>query len=165
MHVVALIDEEDGAFGVSFPDFPGATTVGRDLDEVVAKAAEVLAFHVEGLSEDGDVPEPRSLTEIARDPEFRAEFKRAVAVLVPYHPPARAVRINITLEESLMERIDRAASQAGETRSGCLAEAAKRRLSVDAASGSMARTPAAVKGETATIRSKLGPRRIKVGNR
>ncbi len=94
----------DGAYGVSFPDFPGCTTVADNLDAAVAKAAEVLAFHVEGLAEDGPVPEPRSLAELARDPEFRADVKNALAALIPHHPPTRAVRVNITLEESLMER-------------------------------------------------------------
>jgi predicted RNase H-like HicB family nuclease len=47
MQVVALIHEENGVFGASFPDFIGCTTVARDLDAVAAKAAEVLAFHVE----------------------------------------------------------------------------------------------------------------------
>jgi predicted RNase H-like HicB family nuclease len=167
MQVVALIDEDDGAYGVSFPDFPGCTTVADNLDAAVAKAAEVLAFHVEGLAEDGPVPGPRSLAELARDPEFRADFKNAFAALVPYHPPTRAVRVNITLEESLMERVDRAAGQVGETRSGYLAEAAKRRLAADAASGSF--VPASGKresvtlGRAAVVRTKLRPRRIKVG--
>ena len=35
MQVVALIDEEDGRFGVAFPDFPGCTTVATSLDEAV----------------------------------------------------------------------------------------------------------------------------------
>jgi predicted RNase H-like HicB family nuclease len=132
MQVVALIDEENGTYGVSFPDFPGCTTVADSLDAAVARAAEVLAFHVEGLAEDGLVPESRSMGELMRDPEFRAARKNALAVLVPYQPPSRAVRINITLEESLLERIDRAASRAGDTRSGYLAQAAKERLAEDA---------------------------------
>jgi hypothetical protein len=48
--------------------------------------------------------------------------------LVPYAPPARAARINITLDESLLGRVDRAAEAVGETRSGYLAGAARRRL-------------------------------------
>ena len=85
MQVVALIDEDDGAYGVSFPDFPGCTTVADNLDAAVAKAAEVLAFQVEGLAEDGPVPEPRSLAELARDPEFRADFKILQQQLDAFH--------------------------------------------------------------------------------
>ncbi|MFL6824089.1 MAG: Ku protein [Xanthobacteraceae bacterium] len=128
MHVVAMIHNEGGAYGVSFPDFPGCTTVANDLDSAVAKAGEVLAFHAEGLAEDGPLPRPRSLSELKSDPDFCEDAKDAVLVLVPYEPPSRAVRINITLEESLLARIDRSADAASETRSGYLAEAARLRM-------------------------------------
>lgn len=132
MQVVALIDEDDGRFGVAFPDFPGCTTVGANLEEAVAKAEQVLAFHAEGLAEDGTLPRPRTLTELRSDAEFRRDAKDALIVLVPYQPPSRAVRLNITLEESLLARIDKAAAAAGETRSGYLASAARRRLAESA---------------------------------
>jgi DNA end-binding protein Ku len=128
MQVVAMIHYEGDAYGVSFPDFPGCTTVADDLDSAVAKAAEVLAFHAEGLAEDGPLPRPRSLSELKSDPDFCEDAKDAVLVLVPYEPPTRAVRINITLEESLLARIDRSADAASETRSGYLAEAARLRM-------------------------------------
>jgi metal-responsive CopG/Arc/MetJ family transcriptional regulator len=49
-------------------------------------------------------------------------------MLVPYAPPSKSVRLNITLDESLLNRVDQAAQRAGETRSGYLAAAARRRL-------------------------------------
>jgi DNA end-binding protein Ku len=128
MQVVAMIHHEGDAYGVSFPDFPGCTTVADDLDSALAKAAEVLAFHAEGLAEDGPLPRPRSLSELESDPDFCEDAKQAVLVLVPYEPPTRAVRINITLEESLLARIDRSADAASETRSGYRAEAARLRM-------------------------------------
>jgi predicted RNase H-like HicB family nuclease len=128
VQVIALIDEEDGRFGVAFPDFPGCTTVATSLDAAVAKAAEILAFHVEGLAEDGPLPVPRTLSTLHRDRDFREAAKNATVALIPYAPPARATRINITIDESLLLRVDRAAESAGETRSGFLAAAARKRL-------------------------------------
>jgi predicted RNase H-like HicB family nuclease len=128
MQVVALIHEHNGAYGVSFPDFPGCTTGADDLDTAVRKAAEVLAFHAEGLAEDGPLPEPRTFTELRKDREFRADAKGALVALVPYVPPSCATRVNITLDQSLLSRIDSAASARGETRSGFLAAAARKRL-------------------------------------
>jgi predicted RNase H-like HicB family nuclease len=128
MQVVALIDEENDRFGVSFPDFPGCTTTANDLDGAVARAAQVLAFHVEGLAEDGPLPQPRTLDELRKDKQFRMDSKNAVVALVPYNPPSRAIRLNITLDEALLGRVDRAAEVAGETRSGYLARAASQRL-------------------------------------
>ena len=136
MQVVALIHEENGVFGASFPDFLGCTTVAESLDAIMPKAAEALAFHVEGMIEDGlSLPPVRSLTQLRRDPIFREDSAGAVIALVPYTPPARAARINITLDESLLDRVDRAAEAAGETRSGYLAAAARQRLAFEAGHG------------------------------
>jgi len=133
MQVVALIYEEDGVFGASLPDFLGCTTVANSLDAIVAKAAEALAFHVDGMLEDGlPLPPVRSLTQLRKDPMFREDSDGAIIALVPYGLPARAARINITLDESLLDRVDRAAEAAGETRSGYLAAAARQRLALEA---------------------------------
>jgi predicted RNase H-like HicB family nuclease len=132
MQVVALIHEENGVFGASFPDFLGCTTVADSLDAIIPKAAEALAFHVEGLIEDGPLPPVRTLVQLRKDPVFREDSAGAMIALVPYAPPSRAARINITLDESLLERVDRAAEAAGETRSGYLAAAARQRLALEA---------------------------------
>ena len=60
---IALIHKDAGSdFGVSFPDLPGCVTAGATLDEARDMAAEALAFHLEGMAEDGDaIPEPSSL--------------------------------------------------------------------------------------------------------
>lgn len=143
MQIVALIHEENGAFGASFPDFLGCTTVADSLDAIIPKAAEALAFHVEGLIEDGPLPPVRTLAQLRKDPVFREDSAGALIALVPYAPPARAARINITLDESLLERVDRAAEAAGETRSGYLAAAARQRLAVEAGQGPLAYTAGA----------------------
>ena len=132
MQVVALIHEENGVFGASFPDFLGCTTVADSLDAIIPKAAEALAFHVEGLVEDGPLPPVRTLAQLRKDPIFREDSAGAMIALVPYAPPARAARINITLDESLLDRVDRAAEASGETRSGYLAAAARQRLAIEA---------------------------------
>jgi predicted RNase H-like HicB family nuclease len=133
MQVVALIHEEKGVFGASFPDFLGCTTIANSLDAIMPKAAEALAFHVEGMIEDGlSLPPVRTLAQLRKDPIFREDSAGAMVALVPYAPPTRAARINITFDESLLERVDRAAEAAGETRSGYLAAAARQRLAVEA---------------------------------
>jgi predicted RNase H-like HicB family nuclease len=128
-----LVHEEGGAYGASFPDFPGATTVAGDLDTLYRKAAEVLAFHVGGMAEDGDdIPVVRTLDELRHDPAFREDSEGALIGLVEAELPGKAVRVNVSLEESLLRRIDRAAEAAGESRSGFLAQAAKTRLTTAA---------------------------------
>ena len=79
-HYIALIYKDANSdYGVSFPDLPGVISAGRTLDEARAMAAEALAFHLEGLAEDGEaVPEPSTLEEIMAV----AENKDGVPVLV-----------------------------------------------------------------------------------
>jgi predicted RNase H-like HicB family nuclease len=129
MQVVAVIHDENGVYGASFPDFPGCTTVADSADRVIVKAAEVLAFHAEGMAQDGlPLPRIRSLDELRRDPTS-ARTPRGIIALVPFTPSTGAVRVNITIEESLLARADRAAAAEGETRSGFIATALRERLS------------------------------------
>lgn len=126
-HAIGIIHEEDGAFGISFPDFPGAISTGTTLDEALRKGEQALALHIEGMAEDGaEIPRLRTLAELRQ--EAPAALEGALAVLVPAELPARSVRVNITLDERLLSRIDAAARAAGENRSAYLAEAAKERM-------------------------------------
>lgn len=127
--IVMMIHGEPGTYGASFPDFPGATTGADDLDTLYRKAAEMLAFHVGGMVDDGEaLPETRSLDALRGDPAFVEDSEGAMIALLDVDLPGRAVRVNISMEESLLKRIDRAAQAVGETRSGFLAQAAKARL-------------------------------------
>ncbi|MDX8482284.1 type II toxin-antitoxin system HicB family antitoxin [Mesorhizobium sp. VK24D] len=80
-HYVGLVHKNgDSDFGVSFPDFPGVVTAGATLDEVRELAEQALAFHVEGLIDDGDaVPEPASCQQAIADKDHR----ELTAIMVP----------------------------------------------------------------------------------
>jgi predicted RNase H-like HicB family nuclease len=125
LQYIGLIHKDPGSdYGVSFPDLPGLITAGKDLDEARAMAEEAPAFHIEGLVEDGEaIPEASSLEAIMADPENRD----GVAILVAVHSDAqKIVRVNITLPADVLAQIDRFAESHGYTRSGFLAQAAKR---------------------------------------
>ena len=124
-HYIGLIHKDaDSDFGVSFPDFPGVVTAGTDLDDARRMAEEALAFHIEGLAEDGEaIPEPASLERIMADPENRD----GVAIMVALKGEVRqAVRVNVTIPDDVLEQIDAYAAANGFTRSGFLVQAAKR---------------------------------------
>ena len=110
-------------YGVSFPDFPGVVTAGRDPDEAREMAEEALAFHIEGLVEDNEaVPEPSTLEHVMGDPENRT----GVAILVAVKTDApKTMRVNVTLPEDMLIKIDAFAEAHGYTRSGFLVQAAK----------------------------------------
>jgi predicted RNase H-like HicB family nuclease len=126
-HYIALIHKDaDSDYGVSFPDLPGVISAGSNLDEARKMATEALAFHLEGLSQDDEAaPEPSSLEEIM----LIAENRDGVAVLI--EAPAaeiKSVRINITMPADVLDQIDQYAEREGFTRSGFLAQAAKKAM-------------------------------------
>ena len=50
---IAVIRQGAAAYAASFPDFPGLAVDGQTLDELLAKASDVLAAHVQSLLEAG----------------------------------------------------------------------------------------------------------------
>src|SRR6188508_1365180 len=77
-HYIAIIEDAgpDQAVGVWFPDLPGCTSAGDDIDEALRNAPEALELYAESLEADGNpLPRPRTLTELKKDPEIADEIK------------------------------------------------------------------------------------------
>jgi len=124
---IALIHKDaESDCGVSFPDLPGCVTAGSTVDEACAMAAEALALHLEGLVEDGEaIPEPSTLEAIMADRDNRD----GVAILVDAPVQSvKTVRVNVTFPEDVLSQIDAHAEREGFTRSGFLAQAAKKAM-------------------------------------
>ena len=127
MLYIGLIHRDPGSeYGVSFPDFPGCVTAGVSLEEARIMAQEALTLHVEGMLEDGEaLPAPSSLDDLLADPENAGSV--AVLAVAPARS-SKAIRVNITLPEDVLIRIDAFARDQGLTRSGFLASAARKVL-------------------------------------
>ncbi len=78
---IGIVHKDSGSdLSLSFPDFPGCITAGRDMPELQRMAEEALAFHVEGMLEDGEqIPEPSTLEAVMLDPDY----SDGVPILVP----------------------------------------------------------------------------------
>lgn len=94
-----------------------------------AMAEEALAFHIEGLvADDEAICEPSSLEKVMADRDNRD----GVAILVSARSATRkAVRVNVTLPEDVLEQIDAFAESHGFTRSGFLAKAARKAMELE----------------------------------
>ncbi|MEM9717335.1 MAG: type II toxin-antitoxin system HicB family antitoxin [Pseudomonadota bacterium] len=131
MHYVALIHTDDTAgFGISFPDFPGCVTQGETLDDALRLAREALAFHVEGIIEDGEtIPTARSAQIIETDPEIADWREGATLAYVPLIlDMGSAKRVNISIDSGLLEAIDATAKSRGMNRSAFLSSAARKEI-------------------------------------
>lgn len=122
---IAIVHKEAKSdFGVSFPDFPGCITAGKNIDEAKDMAQEALTLHIQGMLEDGEqLPAPSRLEEIMGDPDYA----NAIAYLVVSVPDAkpRTVRVNVTVPEMTLKQIDAAAKKRGMSRSSFLVHAAQ----------------------------------------
>lgn len=119
---------KDG-YSVFFPDVPGCISGGDTLEEAMEMAREVLSLHVSEMINDGD-PVPTINLEQAKE-----EAKGCLLVMVEPNPAIvarrtkdRAVRINISLPQLLLERVDRYAKTAHMNRSRLIAEALEQRM-------------------------------------
>ena len=130
MRYVSFIHRDDAGYGVSFPDFPGCVSVGDSLDDAVRRGCEALAFHVEGLCDNGDpIPPPRSIDAIKADPDLSDWREGADLVLIPLLlDRGSSRRVNISLDRGLLDAIDDEAKQRRMTRSAFLASAARREI-------------------------------------
>ena len=64
MKYAVVIEKADGNYSAYVPDLPGCVATGATISEVEREIREAIAFHIEGMREDGvAVPEPTSQVE------------------------------------------------------------------------------------------------------
>lgn len=64
MRYAIVIERAEGNYSAYVPDLPGCVATGSTVAEVESQIREAIAFHVEGMREDGLViPAPSSQVE------------------------------------------------------------------------------------------------------
>ena len=92
-HYIAIIEDAgpDRAIGVWFPDLPGCTSAGDDIEEALRNAPEALELFAESFEADGKpLPRPRTFTELKSDPEIADDIKTYMVALVELRTRAQA---------------------------------------------------------------------------
>lgn len=119
---------KETAFGVVVPDLPGCFSAGDSIEEAYDNAREAIEAFCEILIEqETDLPTPKPMQAWMKDPEYKGWMWGIVDVPVEkFFGPAE--KINITVPERLLRKIDAAAAASGEGRSGYLVESAMRRI-------------------------------------
>lgn len=129
----ALIhQEDDSAFGLSFPDLPGCFAASDNEDDIYSNAADALTLFLEDLD---TIPAQRSLSDLRIDPDIAAELAQG-AMLVPIHyvyPSGVTKRANLTIDQALLQAIDDLASKQNNTRSGLVADVMRQYIAVQSA--------------------------------
>jgi predicted RNase H-like HicB family nuclease len=123
--VYVHLGDAEHAHGVTIPDFPGCFSAADDWQDLPAKIQEAIEVYCEG--EALGIPAPTPLETLTG----RAEYQGGVWLLVDVdlaRVRPKAVRLNISLPEPLVARIDAYAKAHRLSRSGFLAQAADRAM-------------------------------------
>ena len=123
-YIAVVHKDPKSDFGVSFPDFPGCVTAGNTIDEAKDMAHDALSLHIKGMLEDGDnISAPSKLEDIMEDPDY--SDAAAILVVSVSEVKSRSVRVNITVPEDMLRKIDNVAKKRGMSRSSFLVHAAQ----------------------------------------
>ena len=64
MRYAVVIEKAEAHYSAYVPDLPGCIATGASLQEVEAEIREAIAFHLDGMREDGlPIPAPTSTVE------------------------------------------------------------------------------------------------------
>jgi predicted RNase H-like HicB family nuclease len=121
---VYIEKDPESDYGVTVPDLPGCFSAGQTIEEALENAEEAILTHVEGLLLDDDViPAPSSIESLkARFPAKTIVWGLVGADIGQLSKEVK--RINISIPENMLSKIDSYARKEGESRSGFLASAA-----------------------------------------
>jgi predicted RNase H-like HicB family nuclease len=132
-HYIGIAESDGNGWSLGFPAFPGTVTTGDTLVELVSHARDALASVVGAMEEDGlKLP-----TSVDADPHASpydlADYVNPHVIIVPVEVSGKAARINVTMDEGLVARLDRLAERMHASRSALLARGARMVLAAEAA--------------------------------
>lgn len=101
---VGIVHKEPKSdFGISFPDFPGCISAGKDEEELLEMAEEALLLHMEGLLEEGlPIPKPSTLAKAKKHPLAKGA---SAFLLIKVAVPGKPVRVNVMMDSGLLKQI------------------------------------------------------------
>lgn len=113
------------AHGAEIPDFPGCFSAADNWDELAGNIQEAIELYCE--DEDMAIPAPSSLTELMANPSYQGGIWMMVDIDVG-KLRTKSVRLNVSLPQGLLRRIDDEAKNRHMSRSAFLAMSAQREL-------------------------------------
>lgn len=123
-YTLIIHKDNNSDYGVTVPDLPGCFSAGASLEEAIENAEEAIFTHIEGLLIDNeDIPETKTIEEYKRlNPDNNIIW--AVTSVDLAKLSGKAKRINVTIPERVLSKIDNYVFKEGKTRSGFLVSAA-----------------------------------------
>lgn len=119
LFVALATAEAQGGYRATFPDLPECVVQAPDLAELLLGARQALSARLQQIADAGETwPKPTPIEQMQPTPG-------GIPVLVDVTVEDTPVRVNISLGERLLQRLDAAAEARGMTRSGFIAQAVR----------------------------------------
>lgn len=123
MKYPAVIHTDNGMdYGVFLPDIPGVFSGGHSIEECLVNVQEAVEMVCEAKKVT-ELPSPSPLAKVMASESARNGWVM-LADIDPSFLNARAVRVNLSIPEYLLTRIDKKAHAHGMTRSAYMVQAA-----------------------------------------
>lgn len=121
---IVIHKDPDTAYGVTVPDLPGCFSAGDTMQEAIQNAVEAVECHVEGiLIENEELPIPKDMEQYVSQEDYQGGTWALVEVDLS-KLGGKTQRVNITLPERILGKIDYFTKNTNQSRSGFLADAA-----------------------------------------
>ena len=125
MHYPIVIHKDpESSYGVTVPNLPGCFSAGDTMKEALQNAVEAIECHIEGILIDNeDLPLAKDMEEYVSQPDYQGGTWALVEVDLS-KLGGKIQRVNITIPERILGKIDSFANKYNQTRSRFLANAA-----------------------------------------
>ncbi len=121
---IVIHKDPESSYGVTVPDLPGCFSAGDTMKEALQNAVEAIECHIEGILMDNeDLPLAKDMEEYVSQPDYQGGTWALVEVDLS-KLGGKIQRVNITIPERILGKIDSFANKSNQTRSGFLANAA-----------------------------------------
>ena len=108
-----------GGYHANFPDAPDCEVRGGNITELLLAARQAITGHLHRLADAGEAwPTPTPVEQMTLP-------AGTIPLLVDVSVEDRPIRVNVSLGERLVQRLDAAAESRGMTRSGFIAQAVR----------------------------------------
>ncbi len=124
---VIIHKDEDTGFGVTIPDIPGCFACGDTQEEAIANIQETVELYYDG-EDVSEPPAPSQITDLLNSDLYTRDSFLYIADIDFAFLAPKTQRINITVPEYKLVRIDRAAKARGVSRSAFFVESAEMQI-------------------------------------